>query len=268
MTKKAYCVGVNNYPYGDQNDLRGCINDANAWAAMLKDHFDFTDVKVATDADATQAQTIAGIKGLLAKAKSGDVLVFTNSSHGTYLADTDGDEPGYDEAICPYDMDTNGMLVDDSLREIFTGIPKGVRFTVISDSCHSGSVTRVILDGERRNRMLSPKIWGGRELTPEQMSAARSKKDATEKYPESGMKEILLSGCKSNQTSADAYIKDINQFYGAMSYYAMQTIKDANYKLTYAQLHERMLPTLENEQYDQVPQLEGKDTNKRRQIFT
>jgi hypothetical protein len=100
------------------------------------------------------------------------------------------------------------------------------------------------------------------------MSAARSKKDATEMYPESGMKEILLSGCKSNQTSADAPIKSLNQFYGAMSYYAMQTIKDANYKLTYTQLHQRLLPTLENEQYDQVPQLEGKEANKRRQIFT
>jgi hypothetical protein len=268
MTKKAFCVGVNNYPYGDENDLRGCINDANAWAAMLKEHFNFTDVKVATDADATQAKIIEGIKGLLAKSKSGDVLVFTNSSHGTYLADDSGDEPGYDEALCPYDMNDNGMLVDDTLREIFTAIPKGVHFTVLSDSCHSGSVTRVILDGKRRNRMLSPKIWGGRELTPQEMSAASRKKNATEKYPESGMKEILLSGCKSNQTSADAYIDSISEYYGAMSYYAMKAIKDADYKLTYAELHERLLPMLEDQQYDQLPQLEGKDANKRRQIFT
>jgi metacaspase-1 len=268
MTKKAFCVGVNNYPYGDENDLRGCINDANAWANMLRDHFNFTDVRVAKDEDATQAKIIEGVKGLLAKAKSGDVLVFTNSSHGTYLADTSGDEPGYDEAICPYDMKDNGMLVDDTLREIFVGIPKGVRFTVISDSCHSGSVTRVVQDGRRRNRMLSPLIWGGHELTPQEMADARKKKAAAEKYPESGMKEILLSGCKSNQTSADAYIDSISEYYGAMSYYAMQTIKDANYKLTYAQLHARLLPTLEDQQYNQVPQLEGKDTNKRRQIFT
>lgn len=30
--------------------------------------------------------------------------VFTNSSHGTYVADETGDE-ACDEAICPYDID-------------------------------------------------------------------------------------------------------------------------------------------------------------------
>lgn len=268
MAKKALCVGINNYPYGDANDLKGCINDAQAWAKMLKEHFDFTDVTVATDEQATQAKTITGIKKLLAGAKSGDVLVFTNSSHGTYVADDDQDEPGYDEALCPYDMDDNGMLLDDTLREIFTGIPRGVRLTVISDSCHSGSVTRVALDQKRRNRLLPPKIWGGRELTPEQLRAAAKKKAGAELYPESGMKEILLSGCKSNQTSADAYIEAIQQYYGAMSYYAMQVIKAAKYRLTYDELHKRLLPMLENENYEQVPQLEGKKANKSRQIFT
>jgi hypothetical protein len=48
----------------------------------------------------------------------------------------------------------------------------------------------------------------------------------------------------------------------------MKAIKDAEYKLTYAELHERLLPMLEDQQYDQLPQLEGKDANKRRQIFT
>lgn len=36
MTKKALCVGINNYPFGDENDLKGCLNDANDWAALLK----------------------------------------------------------------------------------------------------------------------------------------------------------------------------------------------------------------------------------------
>lgn len=100
------------------------------------------------------------------------------------------------------------------------------------------------------------------------MKRAAKKKQNEEKYPESGMKEILLSGCKSSQTSADAYIDPVNMFYGAMSYYALKTIKDADYKLTYAELHEQLLPVLEAEMYDQIPQLEGKDENKQRQIFT
>jgi hypothetical protein len=237
---------------------------------LLKENFDFTDVKILLDKNASQANMMSGLKTLLAGAKSGDVLVFTNASHGTYRADEDGDEPNYDEAICPHDTDSN-LIIDDHLRELFANIPEGVRLTVISDSCHSGSVTRVIVPKsrrERRNRELAPNVWGGRMLSPEQMSAARKKKrqHKGEKYPESGMKEILLSGCKSNQTSADAHIA--GDFHGAMSYYAIQTIRDADYKITYAQLHLSMKNKLMDEMYDQEPQLEGTDENKDRQIFT
>ncbi len=262
MTKKALCVGVNDYPFGEINDLRGCVNDANDWAGLLKNHFDFTDVRQLLDDRATKANIISELKKLLQGAKSGDVLVFTNASHGTYIAEADGDEPNFDEAICPYDTDSN-LLIDDELRALFTGLPKGVRLTVISDSCHSGSVTRVKIDEYRRNRQLNPSVWGGRELPPDKLSAARGGKD---KFPESKMKELLLSGCKSSQTSADAYIN--NDFHGAMSYHAIKAITDAKFKLTYAQLHKRLLSLLEEGNYDQLPQLEGTDTNKKRQIFT
>jgi hypothetical protein len=263
MTKKALCVGINDYPFGDENDLQGCVNDANDWASLLKTHFGFTDVKQLLNSDATKANIVAGIKGLLYGAAAGDVLVFTNASHGTYLANTDGDEDKYDEAICPHDTDSDNLLVDDELRELFKNIPDGVRLSVISDSCHSGSVTRLKVREYRRNRQLNPRVFGGKELSPTDLSTARAKK---EKYPESGMKEILLSGCKSNQTSADAYIN--NDYHGAMSYHAIKAITDADYNLTYAELHERLVSLLAEENYDQIPQLEGKDDFKNRLIFS
>lgn len=262
MAKKAFCVGINDYPYGADNDLKGCVNDANAWGALLKKHYDFTDVKTLLDAQATKSNMLAGLKNLLSGAKSGDVLVFTNASHGTYLADTDQDEAKYDEALCPYDTDTN-LIVDDELRNLFANLPKGVSLTVISDSCHSGSVTRAALSPTRRVRFLNPNLRGGEVLDAQELRAASKKK---EKFPESGMNEILLSGCKSNQYSADALIG--STFHGAMTYYAIQAITDANYQLTYAELHEALLPLLEEEAYDQVPQLEGKAANKQKQIFT
>ena len=58
------------------------------------------------------------------RGKGGDVLVFTNSSHGTYVADTTGDEEKYDEAICPYDCADN-LIVDDDLRELFANLARG-----------------------------------------------------------------------------------------------------------------------------------------------
>ncbi len=32
MAYKALCIGINDYP-GTQNDLSGCVNDAQDWAA-------------------------------------------------------------------------------------------------------------------------------------------------------------------------------------------------------------------------------------------
>jgi len=59
MAKKALCVGINDYPYGDDNDLNGCLNDARDWSTLLKKHFDFTDVKTLLDAQATKVNIMA-----------------------------------------------------------------------------------------------------------------------------------------------------------------------------------------------------------------
>ena len=53
-----------------------------------------------------------------------------------------------------------------------------------------------------------------------------------------------------------------------MSYHAIKAITDANYNLTYAELQKRVVSMLEEENYDQVPQLEGKDEFKSRRVFT
>ncbi len=266
MPKKALCVGINDYPYGDENDLNGCLNDAKDWSMLLKKKFGFTDVKTLLDAQATKANIMAGLKNLLAGAKAGDILVFTNASHGTYVADTNGDEPTYDEAICPYDVDDNQLILDDELRELFADLPKGVSLTVISDSCHSGTVTRATISrtpDQRRRRFLHPSLRGAKALTPSELQAASRKK---EKFPESKMNEVLMSGCKSNQYSSDALIN--GKFHGAMTYYTIKAITEANYMITWAELIDAVVPMLEDEGYDQIPQLEGKAENKNKQIFS
>lgn len=264
--KRAFCVGINQYPQPGM-DLQGCVNDANNWATLLVDHYDFTkaDVSVVLDDQATHANIVGGLKSLLTDARAGDVLVFTNSSHGTYLADADADEPVYDEAMCPYDTADN-PLVDDQLRALFADIPPGVAVTVISDSCHSGSVTRALpsdTPDQRRVRFMNPKAIGRPEI-PDMRRVAKPRKD--EAHPEADMKEVLLAGCKSSQYSFDAVIGGAPT--GAFSHFALAAIRDAAYAITYADLHERVVPVLADNNYDQEPQLEGNPENKARQIFT
>jgi hypothetical protein len=57
-------------------------------------------------------------------------------------------------------------------------------------------------------------------------------------------------------------------YHGAMTYYALEAIRSAKYRLTYAQLHARLSELIEDGGYPQHPQLEGSGANKRRQIFT
>jgi metacaspase-1 len=261
--RRALCVGINDYPYAD-NDLKGCVNDAKAWASLLKGPFGFagSDVKMLLDNQATKKNVVAALKDLLAGARPGDVIVFTNSSHGSYRADKDGDEEKYDELLCPYDIDDND-ITDDELRELIAGVKDGVRLTVILDNCFSGTATRAAdrpTPDDRRRRFLNPSLRGLPVL--DNPFTARSK--VRTKYPESNMREVLLSGCSDREYSYDALIE--GTYHGAMTYYALQAIKAARNKLTYQQLHDALKGLITD--YPQSPQLEGKGANKGRQIFS
>jgi hypothetical protein len=236
----------------------------------LTEHYDFKkeDVKILLDQQATKANIINGIKDLLAGAKAGDVLVFSNSSHGSYIADTDGDEEKYDEILCPYDIADN-EIVDDELRVLLSNLPAGVRMTVILDNCFSGTATRAavgdILPGlrtpdDRRVRFLSPALRGRPVLN----NPWTAKPKAKQKHPESKMKEVLLTGCTDKEYSYDAYFNGV--YHGAMTFFALQAIRDSHYSLTYNQLHQRLTALITD--YPQHPQLEGKAANKKLPIFT
>ena len=138
--KKAICIGINNYP-GMSNDLKGCVNDANDWGELLAE-FGF-EVKILLDNQGTRENVKAALRELVSSLKPGDYGVFTYSGHGTYNRDTSGDEPdSYDEALYVYD----GILLDDELREILDGLRPQASLAFISDSCYSGTITRVVED--------------------------------------------------------------------------------------------------------------------------
>ena len=91
MPKKlALCIGINDYP-GTGSDLSGCVNDANDWAAVLKQN-GFTVAKLLNSA-ATKKAILTSMKGMVSTVAKGDSIVIQYSGHGTYIPDQDGDEP-------------------------------------------------------------------------------------------------------------------------------------------------------------------------------
>ncbi|MBC7895880.1 MAG: caspase family protein [Cytophagaceae bacterium] len=266
MARKALCIGINDYPYEDAFDLRGCVNDAKAWSTLLTSQYDFaaSDVKILLDDTAKKKEVVKGLKELMAGAQKGDVLVFTNSSHGSYEVDESKDEvDGYDEAICPYDCDAN-LVLDDELRELIGGLPDGVRLYVLSDSCHSGSLTRAgrRTSKFRRSRFLNPAVRGAPVVAN---AATRGVKRKKEKFPEEGMRELILSGCNPRQSSWDDQFGDV--FHGALTFFAHQVIREAQYKISWADLHKKVTALLTDNMFEQTPQLEGKKAAKGQQIF-
>lgn len=280
MAKRALCIGINNYP-GTHMDLAGCVNDANDWAAELEAR-GFAVTKL-LDKQATKKAMEEGFRAIIGGAASGDVVVITYSGHGTYQPDDDGDEvDGLDEGLCPYDLQTGGgALIDDEIHEIFMRRKAGVRLVLISDSCHSGTVTRAAApdpdaDDAPRPRFMPmgnwlpadklPKTSGGKLVSKITVSAPSS---AFAKGLSRKSGDLLLSGCKEgpNNFSYDAKIKGRPN--GAFTYYALKALKtlkpDASYADWYAAFNPQYLPSAS---YPQSPQIVGTAAARKRKIFT
>ena len=266
MARNALCIGINDYP-GTGSDLRGCVNDANDWAATLAAR-GFTVSKL-LDSQATKAAMVAAFDALISGAREGDTVVITFSGHGTLAPDTSGDEiDGYDEALCPYDIRQGHALLDDEIHQLFLKRPAGVRLILLSDSCHSGTVTRSAppdpdATEAPRVRFLPLASWlpedqlprgaGGRPLTTLPVHQVFS--------PWSGVirsaGDVLMAGCEEgpDHFSYDANFR--NRPNGAFTYYALRALKNLPAKATYREWHAAIRRSLPSTNYPQKPQLMG-----------
>jgi hypothetical protein len=268
MTKRAVCIGINDYP-GTYNDLGGCVNDANDWADLLRDEFEFVkNIQIITDSAATKDNIVQALGDLLTDSKSGDIAVFTYSGHGTWVYDQgERDESdNRDEAICAHD----GNIIDDEIREVIRQMKSGVRLTVISDSCHSGGVTRAMLARARSTDAESADTAPRPRYMPpvKEEDALRTELIPVRKrflYPESDIQEILISGCNATEYSYDAVIGGRRN--GAMTALAIRIIK-SDPSRTYKEFHRKLRELLPSTRYPQSPQLEGSDANKNRPLFS
>jgi hypothetical protein len=277
MAKKALCIGINNYP-GTHMDLQGCVNDAADWKATLGSR-GYT-VNTLLDSGATKAAMVAAMQNLIGSAAKGDSLVITYSGHGTYQPDTDGDEAdGLDEALCSYDIQTNGAaLIDDEIRVIFSARKPGVRLLLISDSCHSGTVTRAAPSDPEADapkpRFLPMGNWLPDSKLPRNRAGgiAATITPLTSISPFLGLfykqeGDLLLAGCKEgpNNFSYDARIG--GRYNGAFTYYALKTLKTLPQGATYAQWHQAICNYLPSASYPQSPQIFGDAAARKRRVF-
>jgi hypothetical protein len=249
--RTALCIGINDYP-GTGNDLTGCVNDANDWATVLAER-GYTAVTL-LNSDATGDAIRNGIRELVNTAKYGDRVVITYSGHGTWVPDRNGDEADRrDEAICPYDLD-RGVIIDDELYGMFSVRARGARIVMISDSCHSGTVSRFAnfgtTDTTSRVRFLPPELF----LPAADLDQARGLVGNPKSKPQRES-ALLLAGCRDFEYSYDAVISGRPN--GAYTRAAINALHAMVAGSTYTEWQAAIAHALPSQRFPQTPQLYG-----------
>lgn len=270
--KKAFLVGINKYANGQ--NLNGCVNDTLLMYKLLSEKFGFLtkDIDIITDEKCTKKNIIEGLKRLTLNTSENDTIYFHYSGHGSQIVSNDwtkGNEvDGRDEILCPHDMDWNNPLRDNDLNKIFSTLT--CKSVVVLDSCFSGTGLRndKFLPFVIKNRFLSPPIDNMlsnplieldeelRYVFPTPISN-NTQTQLNRVFTTLQGNAILISGCKDNQTSADAMIG--NRYHGALTYSLCQALSISSYKITYKDLIASINTIIKKGLFTQTPQLESRE---------
>lgn len=133
-------IGLNSIDagaYGDAGELEACENDAGDIAALAQKS-GFTGTSLLTQ-NATSSAVLTEISKAADALQPNDIFLLAYSGHGGQVGDITGDElDGLDETWCLYDR----QLLDDELFAMWAKFKRGVRIFILSDSCHSGTISK------------------------------------------------------------------------------------------------------------------------------
>ena len=234
---QALHIGLNHIDarhYGTNGELFGCHADAQDMQD-LSTNLGYS-AKLLLDAKATADNVQKELQTAAAALEPGDTFLLTYSGHGGQVPDTNGDEPdGRDETWCLYDR----MLVDDELYALYASFAPGVRIAILSDSCHSGTVTRELdLGGRCLPVKTLERVYAEHHAL---YDAIQGKHPTRDEAPVEAC-IVLISGCQDNQTSADG---DGN---GLFTEHLKKVWHDGSFKGTLHRLRGRIAATMPPEQ--------------------
>jgi hypothetical protein len=206
MTKRALIIGINYI--GTQNELSGCINDSINLKKFLIDYCNYTEQNIVHMTDLTSVKPTReniqkAFEKLIIEAKSGDTLFFSNSSHGSQVQDTNGDEiDKMDEVLVPLDFMTHGVITDDYLNSILQKMVSGVKLTCIFDNCHSGSILDLKYNLISNNKYLKGAFNSNTRYNSQEWSNEfKFLIEPSNTHLSANI--VCFSGCRDDQTSAD-----------------------------------------------------------------
>ncbi|WP_280152859.1 caspase family protein [Piscinibacter sp. XHJ-5] len=246
---------------GWSGELSACEFDANDMAAIAK--VQGMKATVLLTKKGTRAKVLSSIRAAAKALKSGDLFFLSYSGHGGQVPDVTGDEDDkQDETWCLYDA----QLIDDELYHELGRFRAGVRIVVLSDSCHSGTVTRdlpatvaIVPTAQPSQRpKLMPRSVGLRTYRDNQAFYDRLQREVAKAAgdgvidPDQALANVavssrltgvvrnfkaaavLISGCQDNQTSMDGAHN------GAFTEQLLAVWNNGGFKGSYASFHARI----------------------------
>jgi hypothetical protein len=244
---------------GWSGELVACEADARAMAALARSQ-KYRPTSLLTKA-ATRRRVLAGLRDAAAALKAGDRFLLSYAGHGGQVPDTNGEErDSQDETWCLYD----GQLIDDELYFELSRFAAGVSIVVVSDSCHSGTVTRAgpspraragarprlmpplvaqnvyrahqaFYDGLQASTAQAARADGTRAVDPDvalaRVAAGSGVAGIVKVFQPAA---ILISGCQDNQVSMDG------ERNGAFTEQLLAVWNDGAFEGSYARLHQQV----------------------------
>lgn len=176
----------------------------------------------------TRENILYGFDWLTKNLQEQDSLLFYYSGHGLRTLDLKAEEvDGFDEAICPVDFNTEGIIIDNLINEkLVQRLKRGVTLHAIIDSCHSGTMLDL------------PHVYN------------RNKGDWDPPHHKcrgtGGGKAICFSACEDYQLASDtSMLSTANTAAGAMTLTFVQAVNVKKGAITYYDILEYMHRSIE-----------------------
>ncbi|GAB6038816.1 hypothetical protein JCM15519_33750 [Fundidesulfovibrio butyratiphilus] len=279
-TKRALLIGINSYSAsGNNKDLEGALNDVALMRDILTSPsfgFKAEDVAVLENEQATHSRVVAAIKALTTTASPGDLVYIHYSGHGSRACDLNGDESsrsGLDSTLvtsgsradskppsskvqcnpaqlseislpATYNLDTYDLL-DDELDGLLDSLAaKCGQLVFVSDSCHSGTVTRGAGALQTRGTALDarPHPLG---LLP---------------YHKPQHDWLAIGAARDEEPAMEFEDAATAKKQGAFTWFWAKSLRDAGPSETWFNVFKRAAAMLSNAGYGQQPQFEGDKT--------
>lgn len=255
MANRALLVAIQHWKNFPGSPLVNTINDITAVAAYLKVHASFSenDIVALVGEGATKAGVEHGIENLVSGVTPDDRLVLCFSGHGTTMTveGPDGKEIVVD-AIAPWDFNFTAetALTTFDFQRLFDPLPDGLPLAFLSDSCHSGGLR----DFEKHaEKFIAPPDYVQDRIDACLAAGQRVLRFREMEKPFCG---TFLSGCRSDQTSADGGFPGWQN--GAMTAAFLRAMTSTDAAVTpMTTIQTRMLADLKAHGMEQEPQLHG-----------